>query len=96
MFTQQERIERRKAAQDAQHGKVVLDAGVDVVAGFAQQIVEAALIHEEGAAAGPQVVDLERDDDLGCNGAVVVEQIGLIRAHAVLEDDRGIDHRRLE
>jgi len=96
MLAQQEGVERGQGVDDAQHGEVAFHRARIVVADAAQVLVIAALVDEEGTAAGLQVLDVERHDDLGRDRAAVGKHVSLVRAHAVLEQDAAVHDRRGE
>jgi hypothetical protein len=59
--------------------------------GLAQIFDEAALVDEKGAPARPHVRAVERHNDLGRDRSRRGEEIGFVRAGAMLEDEGGVD-----
>ena len=96
MFAQQERVQGRHRVQQPQNHLVALQAFGIVVAGLAQAVRIAALVHEQRTPAGPQVGRIERDQDLGRHGARACKQIGFVGAGSVLQQERLVDDGRQE
>ena len=96
MLAHQEGVQRRHRVQKTQHAQVALHVFGGVIARLFQGLDKAALVNEERAAAGAQIIQVEGNDDLGHHRTGGVEEVCLVRADAVLENERGVEDGRGE